>query len=411
MNTAQNRVHVLTAGPPPRNKLMFFSGMLVGAIFVLLCFWGVHTYQRHTYWEGGISPNRKIREMTAIINRYAILEFNMADMLESMYRGFIAGMGDPYTQYLDHAGVRALRQRTDGTIVGIGINVVLDPADSIVTIVNVISGAPAAEAGLRNGDKIIGVDGISAIGISTAEVVGLITGEVDTPVRLDILRPSENKTFEIEIIRAVVTVPSIFYEMIETEAGLAGYIRIEGFERQTAAQFQLAIESLTDAGMQSLVVDVRNNPGGLLDSVVQITNMLVPEGVITFLEDAGGNREYRLATSGYVGLPLAVLINDRSASASEVLAGAVQDRGVGILVGEQSFGKGIVQNLHRLSDGTELKLTIAQYFTPNERFIHDIGLTPDIVVPMPNPHNHSIATLPFDEDLQLQEALRTIQRQ
>lgn len=384
-------------------------GFLAGVIFMLLCIWGVHTYQRHVYWEGGMSPNRKLREITAIVNRYAILPFDRAEMIENMYRGFVAGMGDPYTQYLDHNAVQALRQRTDGTFVGIGVRVIMDPNDRMLTLVNVFRDSPAGQAGLLAGDKIMTVDGIDVIGRPQAEIVNMITGEAGTSVNIEIFRPYENRIFKVDIVRALVVVPTVFYEMIETEYGFTGYIRIEGFERPTAQQFGLAVEYLTASGMQSLIVDVRNNPGGLLESVVQITNMLVPEGVITYLEDSRGNREYRHANETYLGIPLALLINGRSASASEVLGGAVQDTGVGILIGEQSFGKGIVQNLHRLSDGTEIKLTIAQYFTPGGRFIHDTGLTPDIQIEMSAALSSRIGDLPLEEDVQLQAALRVLQ--
>ena len=299
--------------------------------------------------------------------------------------------------------------RTEGTFVGIGVRVFMDPEDRLLTIVNVFRDAPAGKAGLMPGDKIIGVDGFDVMGRSQPEIMGLIAGPAGSDVNIEIFRPLENIRFDVDIMRQRVIVPTVFHEMIETAEGLTGYIRIEGFERPTYNQFMSAFNELIEKGMDSLIIDVRNNPGGLMNVVVDITDRLVPQGIITYTQDVNGHRIYHNANETYLGIPLVVLINERSASASEVLGGAVQDTGVGSLVGQQTFGKGIVQNLYYLSDGTAIKLTVAEYFTPNGTSIHGTGLTPDFIVEMEDILSRRIGDLPIEEDIQLQVALRKVQ--
>jgi len=387
---------------------VFAMGFIAGILFAVMIFIGLGIYDQQVRWEGQLSPNRKITEIYSMINRHSILPFDKNEMIENMYRGFLAGVGDPYTQYFDLNALAAFHVRTEGTFVGIGVRVVMDPVDHMLTLVNVFRDAPAGQAGLLPGDKIIAVDGIDVIGRSQPEIMGLIAGEEGTPVNIEIFRPYENERFKVDIIRAQVIVPTVFHEMLETEEARIGYVRIEAFERPTEAQFTAAIEELLAKGMERLIIDVRNNPGGLLDVVVDITNRLVPQGIITYLERACGSRDNHYSNDTYLGIPMVVLINERSASASEVLSGAVQDMGTGLLVGEQTFGKGIVQNLYYLSDGTAIKLTVAKYFTPNGSSIHGIGLAPDFNVEMEEALSRLIGELPLEEDVQLQVAIRVV---
>jgi len=387
----------------------FAMGMVTGILLMLTIIMGYSIYDRQVRWGGGMSPNEKVNHIYNLVSRHSIMPFDRHEMIENMYRGFLAGVGDPYTQYLCLDAVQAFRTRTGGTFVGIGVRVIMDPADRKLTLVNVFQNAPAGEAGLLPGDKITAVDGADVVGRSQQEILALITGVAGTSVNLDIFRPYDNTRFNVDIVRAQVIVPSVFHEMIETENGRTGYIRIESFERPTYEQFGSAIEELMADGMDSLIIDVRNNPGGLLDVVVDMTNMLVPQGIITFMEDASGRREYHRSDETYLGIPLVILINERSASASEVLAGAVQDTNVGTLVGEQTFGKGIVQRILPLPDGTEIKLTVAQYFTPSGISIHGVGLTPCFEVAMDESLSRRIGNLPMEEDAQLQIALRVVQ--
>jgi len=245
-------------------------------------------------------------------------------------------------------------------------------------------------------------------GRSQAEIIALITGPEGTDVNIEFYRSDESRRFHVDITRARVTVPSVFHEMIETDGRLTGYIRIEVFEGPTYAQFTAALEALVEQGMDSLIIDVRNNGGGLLDSVIRIARRLVPEGIIVYREDVNGARTYRRSFGDYLGLPMVLLVNGRSASASEVLGGAIQDTGVGTLVGQQTFGKGIVQNIFELSDGTAIKLTVEKYFTPNGRSIHGTGLEPDFVVEMEDSLGRRIGDLSMEDDVQLQIGLRIV---
>ena len=393
-----------------QSKKSFFMGLGAGVLLMLFVVLGVNTYINRVVWGGGMSPNQKVSQIYDLVSRYSIVPFDRHDMIENMYRGLLAGVGDPYTRYLCLEAQEAFRVRTEGEeFVGIGVRVNMDPADNLLTLVNVFRGSPAHGAGLLPGDKIIAVDGTDVTGRAQQEILAMVTGVAGTSVNIGIFRPYEGKRFEVDIVRARIVVPTVFHELIETENGRTGYIRVEGFERPTYSQFASAIEELLAYGMTSLIVDVRNNPGGLVEAVVNMTNMLVPEGIITYMEEVCGTREYHHATGDYLGLPLVILVNERSASASEVMAGAILDTGAGTLVGAQTFGKGVVQRPHGLRDGTAVILTIAQYFTPNGTFIHDVGLTPHFEVEMEETLSRMIGHLTLEEDVQLQVALRVVQ--
>ena len=391
------------------SKKNFFIGLAAGIVLMTVLFVGYDMYDRQVRWGGGMRPNDKVNEIYQLVSSRSILPFNRAEMIENMYRGLVAGVGDPYTQYFCLEALEAFHTRTEGTFVGIGVRVYMDPEDNLLTLFRVFDEAPASYAGLMPGDKVVGIDGTDVIGLSQPDIMALIAGYEGTVVNIEVYRPDENRRINVDITRARVVVPSVFHEMIETDQGLTGYIRIESFERPTYNQFVAALEQLQEAGMGSLIIDVRNNPGGLLDSVISIADRLVPEGIIVYTENVDGNQRVRRATGDYLGLPLVVLVNRHSASASEVLGGAVQDTGIGSLVGEQTFGKGIVQHIYYLSDGTAVKLTVEKYFTPNGTSIHGVGLTPNFEVEMDSSLTRRIGDLPMEEDVQLQIALRMVQ--
>ena len=386
------------------NKKSFALGLAAGIVLMIIAVFGHTVYVRHTRWGGQMDPNSKIMEIYTLLNNVSMFPFDKSEMLENMYRGFLDGVGDPYTQYFDREARVAFSERTGGEYVGIGV-LVIPPETGAVIIANVFRDSPAALAGILPGDKIVGVDGEDMTGRSLEEVISLIRGAEGTPVSLTILRPYENKRIDMDLVRSRVTIPSVFYEMMPDQVG---YIRIEGFDMATRAQFTTALENLVDQGMTGLVLDVRNNPGGVLNVVAYIANRFIPEGVITYTINAGGRRDDYPSDDEYLGLPLVVLINGRSASASELLAGAIQDTGMGVLVGEQTFGKGIVQHLLELSDGSAIKVTVAKYFTPNGTSIHGVGVAPDLVVEMEEALSRRIGYLELEEDVQLLAALRVL---
>jgi len=383
------------------------TGSLITVLAMLIIFMGVSAYARQIRWRG-MDPNTKVTEIYELLNMFSIVPFDKDVMLENMYRGFLEGVGDPYTQYLCASSLEAFHARHEGAFVGIGVTVFVEPDDPFITIASTFAGSPAAEAGILPGDRITGVDGVEVAGRPREEVVGMISGPECTSVSISIFREHENKRFDVEIIRARVEVPTVFHEMMLTENGTVGYIRLEGFDRQTSSQFEAAVNELYTAGMNAIVLDVRNNPGGLLCSVIEITDLLLPEGIITFTVNAAGRRENFYSDPAHLGLPLVLLVNERSASASEVLSGAIRDTGMGTIVGTQTFGKGVVQNLLYLSDGTAIKLTVQTYHTPNGECIHGIGIAPHIIVEMPDALSRKIGNLDIEDDVQLQSALEIV---
>jgi len=384
----------------------FFTGMAVGVLLMLVFMVGANAYDRHVRWGGRMSPNQKVMEIYTLLNNHSIMPFDMDEMLENMYRGFLAGVGDPYTMYFDYEAVQAFHERNEGTFVGVGINVMMDPEDMTLTIVNVVEDSPAYHMRLLPGDKVLAVDGVDAVGRPLPEVMGMIQGEEGTEVSLLIIRPYEDIRFEVNIVRRRIENQTVHHQMIDD----IGYIRITRFEQPTLPQFNAAMEELQEKGMTGLIVDVRGNPGGLLNIVGRITEQLIPEGFVVFTEDVNGNRHYTPSDEDYLGLPLVVLVNGSSASASEVLSGAVKDTGVGVIVGEQTFGKGIVQSLLYLSDRTGIKLTISKYFTPSGESIHGVGVTPDVIVEMEETLARQIGELPLYKDVQLQAAIEVVGR-
>ena len=246
----------------------------------------------------------------------------------------------------------------------------------VVSITKVYKGTPSEEAGLKNEDIILSVEDIDATSMEVSELVKHIRGEEGTTVHLEIYRPGTDEYLSFDVMRVDITLPSVDYAMLENNIG---YIVIDSFETDTAHQFEMAVDDLTAQGMQAVIFDVRYNPGGMVSSVVEILDRILPEGLLVYIEDKIGNRQdYTSGGETYMELPIAVLINEDSASASEIFAGAIKDYEYGTLIGTTTFGKGIVQTIFPLQDGDAIKLTTAKYFTPSGNYIHEVGIEPDI---------------------------------
>ena len=246
----------------------------------------------------------------------------------------------------------------------------------VVTVNKIYEGTPSESAGLLKDDVIVSVDGTEAASMELSELVKLIRGEKGTTVHLEIYRPSTEENLSFDVERQDITLPSVSHKMFEDGIG---YVHIDSFETETATQFEEAVKDLEDQGMKALIIDVRYNPGGMVTAVVQILDDILPEGTVVYTEDKNGNRQdYTSSGDTYLDYPIAVLINGESASASEILAGAVKDYQYGTLIGTTTFGKGIVQTIFPLEDGDAVKLTTAKYFTPNGNYIHGVGIEPDI---------------------------------
>lgn len=320
----------------------------------------------------------KLRAIEETIGTYYYKEdIDVQDMIDGMYEGVIASLGDPYSTYYTEEDVKKLMEQTEGIYFGIGAYVGMDANSGLARISGVIEDTPAEEAGLRDGDIIYKVDDEDVQGLELTEIVNKIKGLEGTTVHLTMFREGERDYLEFDIERRRIESPTVKYEMYE---GGIGYIQIVEFDDITLDQFIEAMAALKEQGMKGLVLDLRANPGGNLSTVTEIARQLLPEGLIVYTEDREGNRtEYSCDGTKEFKQPLVVLINGYSASASEILAGAIKDYGIGTLVGTTTYGKGIVQRVLSMSDGTALKLTVSTYFTPKGNNIHGIGIEPDEV--------------------------------
>ncbi|MBQ2706540.1 MAG: S41 family peptidase [Agathobacter sp.] len=319
----------------------------------------------------------KLDEIYQNINIYYYEDFEKTDLEESLYKGLVEGLNDPYSVYYTEEEYEDLMVSTTGTYYGIGAGLSQNLDTMVVTITKVYRGTPAEEAGLKNGDIILAVDEWDATSMEVSKLVQHIRGEAGTTVHMTIYRESTGETLEFDVERRHVELPSIEGEMLE---GGIGYIQITEFQSKTDEQFEEMLESFRTQGMNGLIVDVRANPGGLLSSVVNLCDYILPQGLVVYIEDTFGNKEEYNSDKRCIDIPMVVLIDENSASASEIFAAAMKDYQYATLVGKTTYGKGIVQNIIPLDDGDALKLTTAKYFTPNGNYIHEVGVSPDVEI-------------------------------
>ncbi|MCL1987296.1 MAG: S41 family peptidase [Firmicutes bacterium] len=405
MNEEISEMYVHNSEEVKSTKVVFFAfGLLVGIVLTFAI--TLTAFQIRTYfiWGDTLPPETKILEIYSILENHSIIPVDRNVLIENMYRGLLAGVDDPYTYYFDQDSLTTFLERTDGSYVGVGMAVIFDTDESRVVITTVFAGSPAEEVGLLPGDIILEVDGTDMYGNNTEEVASLVRGTPQTAVDLRILR--NNNILDFTITRRQVSVPTVVHRIIDENIG---YLRIESFDGVTVQQFSDAFDDLRNQNITGLVIDVRNNPGGLLDTVIAIGDILLPAGSIMYSENSRGERTAHLSeTNNILDIPLVMLVNGGSASASEVLTGAVRDHGVGVVVGEQTFGKGVVQSLFPLSDGSAIRSTVARFYTPNGTSIHEDGITPDFIVEVDRETAMASARLTLDEDIQLQKAIEIL---
>ena len=320
----------------------------------------------------------KMKTIRDAIDQYYYNEDDVdpENMVDWVYAGMVASLGDPYSAYYTEEEWADMIEDTKGIYYGIGAYVSLDVNTGLTRINGVMEGTPAEKAGLRENDLIYLIDGEEITGYELSEVVSKMKGEEGTIVHLTIYREGEPDYLEVDVIRGEIESPTVSYEMLEDDIG---YISISEFDDVTVDQFTEALAVVKGSNAKGLILDLRGNPGGRLAAVVDIARQILPEGLIVYTEDKNGKRtEYSCDGKNTLQIPLVVLVNRNSASASEILAGAVKDYGIGKLVGMKTFGKGIVQRILPLTDGTALKLTVSAYYTPNGNNIHNIGIEPDI---------------------------------
>jgi len=327
-------------------------------------------------------------------------------LIDGQLKGMLQSLEDPYSVYMTEDEFASLLQQTSGTYAGIGI-VVTPGEDNLITVVSPIEGTPGERAGIKSGDKILKVDGKEFSAENMDEAVKVMKGEPNTKVVLTIMRKDKDgnsNIFDVEIVREQIRLITVKSNIIDDNIG---YIKITSFDELTYKDFKTELNKLAKRNIKGLIIDLRNNPGGLLDVCAQIADELLGEGDIVYTETKTGRREYIKSNKSMVDYPLVVLVNGASASASEILAGAIKDHGRGLLIGTTTFGKGVVQRIIDLQDGTGLKLTISEYFTPNGTNIHGVGIEPDIVVELPE-DVEEIGVENLKEDTQLRKAIEEI---
>lgn len=339
----------------------------------------------------------KLHLLGLYVNQTYLYDYDEQALAEGIYKGYMSALGDPYTVYYTKEEFDSMMESQEGSYYGIGILVSQNAQTGVITIVRVFQNSPALEAGVQAGDIIYKVDGDEVTGQDLSAVVSRIKGQEGTDIPITFYRQETGEYLELDVERRQVEVDTVLHKMLENQVG---YIEILEFDEPTGKQFKDAVEELKEQGMEALIVDVRDNPGGLVTSVVEIADELVPEGLIVYMENSMGMRTDYSADKAYLDIPLVVLVNGESASASEILAGAVRDRGVGTLVGTNTYGKGIAQSVFPLGDGSAVKITTSDYYTPNGENIHGKGIKPDIEVEMDNGS---------EEDVQLNAALKYLQ--
>jgi len=346
----------------------------------------------------------KLDRIYEMIDEHFIGEFDMDAAIEMMFRGFVYGAGDPYTSYMDASSFSDFMTRLTGEFSGIGVTVTVCTDTNRILVISPHEGSPAYQAGVLPGDRIVRVNGDPVFGDGLNEAINIIRGPIGTTVDITVSREGVGD-INMTIERAIIQSETVRATMLD--GGIA-HIRITGFDNLTAGQFERALNRMRAEGMRGMVLDVRNNPGGAMDAVLEIADFILPQGVITFTVDARGVRNYHRSGRRAADVPVVLLINGNSASASEVLGGAIQDSGIGVLVGTTSFGKGVIQRIMPLNDGSALRVTVAQYFTPGGHSIDGVGLTPDYYIEMERELTNILSRLPAADDVQLQKALEII---
>lgn len=354
--------------------------------------------------SSGESLSKSIDYIDKILDEYYLNDIDEEKLKETALQGYVAGLGDPYTVYIPKDEMEEYTTTLMGNYVGIGIYMTANTEKNTIEVIMPIKGGPAEEAGILAGDTIVSVDGVKYTGEDIDIVADNIKGKEGTTVKLEILRAQEIKTFEITR-RKVVTNP-VLAEKLENNIG---YIQITSFDEQTSEDFKIKFEELKNKGIKSLIIDLRNNGGGLLDESLKIADYIVPKGkelLITVNKDEK-EKITKAEEDVLIDMPIAVLVNKNSASASEVLAGALKDLNEATIVGTTTYGKGVIQQLLTLRSGAGLKVTVEEYYTPNRNKINGVGIEPNEIVELPDTVS-SVLNVGKDEDTQLQRAIEIL---
>ncbi len=347
----------------------------------------------------------KLRAIDAIIDKKYLYEYDQKDLEEGIYKGYVASLNDVYTEYYNEEEFKALNEQSEGAFGGVGIEV-SGMNGQFIEVISPIKGTPADKAGIKSKDKIIKIDGKEFLAKDLNEAVKMMRGEPGKEVTLTIQRMVDDKpkTMDFKLKREIINVESVHSKMLEDKIA---YINISSFQAHTAEDFKKAYQELKDQGAKSLILDLRNNPGGLLDVTLDIADFLLPEGKIMSVNYKDSSEQVYESDKDHEDMPMVTLINGGSASASEVLSGALKDHKRSEIIGENSFGKGVVQQVIPLGDKTGVKVTIAEYFSPDHNKIHGIGIKPDIEIKL-DENAKAIGVEALSQDNQLQKAIEII---
>lgn len=397
-NNVEVRVGIEGENEKKKSSRDFRNGVITGGLIAALLFVGIYAgrmaYQMYRVREARANAASEGSESVinaetlqkmkviedAIQNRfYYEDDISYEELQDGIYKGMVNSLGDPYSEYYSKEELEEVVNSNNGISYGIGAYISINKQMNMAMISGVMEESPALEAGLREGDIIYEVDGESTQGMSLTQVVSRVKGKEGTNVHITIYRENENDLLEMDIKRSKRLETTTVDSGILEDTDQIGYLRIREFDVVTVDQYTEAMAELKEYGMKGMILDLRSNPGGDLAAVVDIARKILPAGLIVYTEDKEGNRkEYTSDGRKELDIPLVVLVNEYSASASEILAGAIQDYNKGTLIGTTTYGKGIVQQIQPLDDGTALKLTISAYYTPAGRNIHGIGIEPDI---------------------------------
>lgn len=398
----------------------FLSGVLCG-IALTLCIGTLIMYGNQIGWFDKIYQTsrgsekitnaqrrqalRKLGLLERYIDKYYLNDLTAEDYEDGLYNGLVSGMQDRYAAYYNKEEYEEFNADSIGKYVGIGCSVTFDREAGTFTILQPYKDGPADEAGMCTGDVLVSINGKSVTGKTLTDVVSMIKGKEGSKVKVCVKRESQEEPIELEVTRKEVETKTVTYSMLQDNIG---YITIAGFKDTTVEQFNEAVDSLQKQKMKGLILDVRDNGGGSLDAVVSITDRILSKGLIVYTKDKNGKGDKHYAKDKKkLDLPMVLLVNGNSASASEVFAGALKDHKLATLVGTKTFGKGIVQSIYSLPDGSAIKLTTSKYYTPNGYNIHDIGIEPDIVVEMNESYDHAEDDLVEGPDLKKDNQLLT----
>lgn len=384
------------------DKRGFLKGVLCGTLVTLVVAGAAGMYLKNTGYGETFDKKtaRKLEQIKDIIDDSYLKgdEIKESDLENFLLKGYVNGLKDPYSVYYNEEETKELYETTEGEYSGIGAVMSQNLETGVITMVNVYEDSPAEKAGFKNNDILYKVNGKDISTEDISKVVNKIKGEEGTEVTITVLR--DGKEYEATATREKLEAHTIEYEMKEDHIG---YVRVTEFDMVTYNQFVEAITDLKKQGMKGIIIDLRGNPGGNLSTVCQMLDYILPEGLIVYTEDKDGKREVMTSDEEHkLEMPMTVLVDGRSASASEIFAGAIQDYQLGTLVGTTTYGKGVVQQLFDLKDGTCLKLTIAEYFTPKGRNIHEKGIKPDVEVEYQYDKNNA------DADNQLDKAIEVL---